>query len=81
MHQIVFDHQDREDDEAIDLAFNKKKADARKIWLTTVTNQTFVDHSIKILRYKDFINRELVLFSVADCARSIPNLCDGLKPG
>lgn len=81
MHQIVFEHQDREDDEAIDLAFNKKKADARKIWLTTVTNQTFVDHSIKILRYKDFINRELVLFSVADCARSIPNLCDGLKPG
>ena len=81
MHQIVFDHQDREDDEAIDLAFNKKKADARKIWLTTVTNQTFVDHSIKILRYKDFINRELVLFSVADCATSIPNLCDGLKPG
>jgi DNA topoisomerase-2 len=46
-----------------------------------VTNQTFVDHSIKTLRYKDFINQELVLFSVADCARSIPSLCDGMKPG
>ena len=63
------------------MAFNKKKADARKTWLTKVTNQTFVDHSIKTLRYKDFINQELVLFSVADCARSIPNLCDGMKPG
>lgn len=63
------------------MAFNKKKADDRKNWLTTVTSQTFVDHSIKTLRYKDFINKELVLFSVADCARSIPSLVDGLKPG
>jgi DNA topoisomerase-2 len=81
MHQIEFEHEDREDDEAIDLAFNRKRADARKTWLTTVTSETFVDHSIKTLRYKDFINKELVLFSVADCARSIPSLCDGMKPG
>lgn len=30
---------------------------------------------------KDFINRELILFSIADCARSIPSMVDGLKPG
>jgi DNA topoisomerase II len=42
---------------------------------------TFVDHAVKTLRYKDFVNKELILFSVADCARSIPCLCDGLKPG
>lgn len=27
------------------------------------------------------MNKELILFSVADCARSIPSICDGLKPG
>ena len=41
----------------------------------------FVDHSQSLLRYKDFVNKELILFSVADCQRSIPALGDGLKPG
>lgn len=63
------------------LAFAKKMADQRKEWLTTVTADTFVDHSEKLLRYRDFVNKELILFSVADCARSIPSICDGLKPG
>lgn len=40
-----------------------------------------MDHSEKQLRYKDFVNKELIQFSIADCARSIPCLCDGLKPG
>lgn len=66
----------------IDMAFNKKFADERKKWLETYDPvSTFVDHSIKKLRYKDFVNKELILFSVADCLRSIPCLCDGLKPG
>lgn len=63
------------------MAFNKKLADARKEWLKTWTQDTFVDHSIKTLRYETFVNKELILFSIADCARSIPSLCDGLKPG
>jgi len=49
--------------------------------LTTFSHDLFVDHSQSHLRYKDFVNKELILFSVADCARSIPSLCDGLKPG
>jgi hypothetical protein len=31
--------------------------------------------------YSDFINKELVLFSMADNVRSIPSMADGLKPG
>lgn len=80
-HMIEFRYEDQADSDAIDLAFNKKKANERKEWLKTFTSQTFVDHSIKELRYKDFVNKELILFSIADCARSIPSLCDGLKPG
>jgi DNA topoisomerase-2 len=80
-HTIDFEYVDETDEQAVDLAFNKKLADQRKEWLKTYTTSTFVDHSVKQLRYKDFVNKELILFSVADCARSIPCLCDGLKPG
>jgi DNA topoisomerase-2 len=78
----VFEYKDQLDDEHIELAFAKKFADKRKDWLETYDPvTTFVDHSILELRYMDFINKELILFSIADCARSIPSLCDGLKPG
>lgn len=29
----------------------------------------------------DFVNKELVQFSIANCQRSIPSMLDGLKPG
>jgi DNA topoisomerase II len=31
--------------------------------------------------FSDFINKELILFSMADNVRSIPSVADGLKPG
>lgn len=80
-HQIEFEYVDKEDDDVIELAFNKKMADKRKDWLTTYSIHNYVDHSQKTLRYRDFVNKELIQFSIADCARSIPCLCDGLKPG
>jgi DNA topoisomerase-2 len=80
-HTIDFEYVDEEDDKAIELAFSKKLADQRKTWLETFEPNSVVDHTAKLLRYKDFVNKELIQFSVADCARSIPNLCDGLKPG
>ena len=81
-HKIDFEYVDLQDEEVIDLAFNKKFADNRKEWLETYDPvNTFVDHSQETLRYKDFVNKELILFSVADCLRSIPSVCDGLKPG
>jgi len=81
-HKIDFEFVDAQDMEVIDMAFNKKFADRRKQWLETYDPvNTFVDHSMSKLRYKDFVNKELILFSVADCLRSIPSLCDGLKPG
>merc|ERR1712228_603743 len=35
----------------------------------------------KRVSYKDFIDKELILFSVNDLRRSVPSICDGLKPG
>lgn len=64
-----------------DLAFSKKKADARKEWLGNFVPGTFLDHSSKAITYSDFVNKELILFSMADNMRSIPSVIDGLKPG
>lgn len=67
--------------ELIELAFSKKKADERKEWLRQYRPGTYLDHSMSKITYTDFINKELILFSMADNIRSIPSVVDGLKPG
>ncbi|KAK9422434.1 putative DNA topoisomerase [Seiridium unicorne] len=67
--------------ELFELAFSKKKADARKEWLGNFVPGTFLDHSSRRITYDDFVNKELILFSMADNMRSIPSMVDGLKPG
>nr|OQO22558.1 DNA topoisomerase 2 [Rachicladosporium sp. CCFEE 5018] len=67
--------------ELLDLAFSKKKADARKGWLAAFEPGTYLDMSgTDQITYNDFINKELILFSMADNQRSIPSVVDGLKP-
>ncbi|KAI4094435.1 MAG: hypothetical protein LQ344_002184 [Seirophora lacunosa] len=65
----------------IELAFSKKMADERKEWLRQFKPGTFLDHSSNQITYTDFVNKELILFSMADNMRSIPSVVDGLKPG
>jgi len=69
------------DGDLIEMAFSKKAADKRKTWLRAFTEGTFLDHSVSEVKYSDFINHELILFSRADLQRSIPGLLDGFKPG
>ncbi len=64
---------------AIDMVFNKKRADDRKDWLKLYDRELFVDTNQPQITYEDFINKELIHFSKYDCDRSIPNLMDGLK--
>lgn len=42
---------------------------------------TYLDHNITSVPIADFVNKELILFSMADNIRSIPSCADGLKPG
>ncbi|KAI5176485.1 DNA topoisomerase II, partial [Pancytospora epiphaga] len=70
-----------EERDLIDLAFNKKKADMRKEWISDFVPGTFLDQSTPVIKIHDFINKELILFSMADNVRSIPSVVDGLKPG
>lgn len=66
----------------IDLAFSKKRADERKAWLGDFKPGTYLDHgAVDKITYDDFVNKELILFSMADNIRSIPSAIDGLKPG
>jgi len=81
IHVKNFQECDDSDKTLIDLAFNKKKADMRKSWLGGFVEGTYLDQSFSIIKLSDFINRELILFSMADNIRSIPSVLDGLKPG
>eukprot|EP00834_Sanchytrium_tribonematis_P001976 NODE_54_length_30443_cov_1.442954.p1 type:complete len:1216 gc:universal NODE_54_length_30443_cov_1.442954:23418-27065(+) len=81
IHQKPFLPMTDEDRECITLAFSKKKADERKVWLANFIPGTYLDHSRKHLAISEFINKELILFSMADNIRSIPSVVDGLKPG
>ena len=77
---VGFEHTGAVSDDAIDMVFNKKRADDRKTWLETVYDRTsFADTSKQMISYEEFINKELIHFSKYDCDRSIPNLMDGLK--
>ena len=41
----------------------------------------YLDHTMDKIPISDFINKELILYSMADNIRSIPSMVDGLKPG
>lgn len=67
----------KKSDDALDLAFNKKRADDRKKWLLDFKEPKELNKNS--LTFDEFINNELVLFSMEDVARNIPNILDGLK--
>ena len=77
---VGFQHNGAISDDTVDMAFNKKRADDRKVWLETVYDRnSFIDTSKQLIPLEEFINKELIQFSKYDCDRSIPNLMDGLK--
>jgi DNA topoisomerase-2 len=67
------------DDAPLDLAFNKKKADDRKKWLSSYDRQNVLDYTCETVSCEDFINKDFIHFSNYDVERSIPSICDGLK--
>ena len=75
---VNFEFTEKSDD-AIDMVFNKKRADDRKAWLGNYDRSLYLDTSHEHISYEDFIYKEMIHFSKYDCERSIPNLMDGLK--
>ncbi|CAB4268140.1 unnamed protein product [Prunus armeniaca] len=81
MHKKDFIWIDERDGEAIELAFSKKKIEERKNWLRQFEPSVHLDQKEKLIKYSDFVHKELIQFSMADLQRSIPSMVDGLKPG
>lgn len=92
-HRIRFKYDGNQCDDAVELAFSKKKIEERKDWLTRwmeikrekkeagETDDYLYNKDTRAVSYNDFIHKELILFSNADNERSIPSLVDGMKPG
>lgn len=80
-HLKTFHALQGDDQKFIDLAFSKRKADNRKEWLQEFVPGTHLDPELQDIPIGDFINKELILFSMADNIRSIPSVLDGFKPG
>ena len=57
-----------------------KCSDKRKKWLGKYNRNIYIDSKVPRVSYQDLINKELIHFSIYDNMRSIPSLCDGLKP-
>jgi DNA topoisomerase-2 len=66
--------------EAIRLAFDKKRANDRKKWLSSYNRDRVLDNNQKLVSYSQFVHDELIHFSNGDNIRSIPSAIDGLKP-
>jgi DNA topoisomerase-2 len=76
---VGFEHTGQSTDDAIDMVFNKKRADDRKDWLENYDRNLYLDTNNSIIKYEEFIHKEFIHFSKYDCDRNIPNLMDGLK--
>ena len=76
---VDFEYAGAGDDDCIDKIFNKKRANERKDWLGTYDRAAYLDTTVSRVQYTEFVDRELIHFSVYDCERSIPSMVDGLK--
>jgi DNA topoisomerase-2 len=65
---------------SLDMAFNKDRANDRKVWLKSYKQENVLNPRDKEIGFDDFVHKELIHFSNYDLQRSIPNIMDGLKP-
>jgi len=81
MKTLDYKNCSEEDDKYLNLAFSKTESDSRKQWiLENIKNPKIIDYTSSKVSISSLINKELVLFSIADNVRSIPSFIDGLKP-
>jgi DNA topoisomerase-2 len=88
--KIEYFYKDNQCDDSIILAFEKDKnvsvttedkcSDKRKRWLENYDRNIYVTSEETRVSFRDLIHKELIHFSIYDNLRSIPSLCDGLKP-
>jgi DNA topoisomerase-2 len=79
---IEFVKDDKTDD-TMDKVFSSKCSDQRKTWLRDYNPSKDVElvskNPVQLLGISDFLDKEMIKFSIDDCKRSIPGVMDGLK--
>lgn len=79
--RIIQFKKDEKTDETMRKVFMKSSADARKEWLSqydpNVSSELDEDNLVQ--SFSNFIDEEMIKFSIDDCKRSIPHIMDGLK--
>ena len=84
-HTISFVYDPVTDENVLALPFGKSHTQAaeRRTWikegLKIVTQDNKMDFSVRSMSYHQFVHRQMIRYSIEDCARSIPHLMDGLK--
>jgi DNA topoisomerase-2 len=76
---VDFEYSGNSSDDVVDMVFNKKRPEDRKLWLANYDKNAFLNTNSVHVSYDNFFHKEMVHFSVYDNERSIPNLVDGLK--
>ena len=74
---------DESADKMMENVFDKATSNYRKRWIADFVEETnwseVKDYTTENLTVSDFLNKELIKFSIADCQRSLPSVLDGLK--
>eukprot|EP00759_Apiculatamorpha_spiralis_P046862 PhF_6_TR42951/c0_g1_i1/m.65305/K03164/TOP2; DNA topoisomerase II len=92
---IYFDYTGKPCDKSLEMAFDKNFTNERKEWILDACARRDELENLNKQNHKktyqaeeiptsitchDFVHKELVHFSIADCERSLPSIVDGLKP-
>ena len=81
--KMVNFNKDEKADETIDKVFLTKNSDKRKTWLSnwdpTQENLHIGRDPVQELSISEFLDKEMICYSIADCQRSLPCMVDSLK--
>lgn len=82
--RLVLFEKDETSSDVLNKVFHKDFTDERKEWLRSFNPdlnlyEEGLRTNVQSISISDFINTEMIKFSIEDCKRSIPSLMDGLK--
>lgn len=79
-HLIHVDCQPEKTSDHINLAYANGFADARKTWIASVNDESYLPRDSSSITFNDFCEIDLALAGFDTCERSIPAVIDGMKP-
>lgn len=81
--RLIHYSQDENVEDKMKKAFDRDQTTARKEWVVSYDQKNYIESEEKGVDVAStsshFIENELVVYSVANCARSLPHIMDGMK--